>query len=269
MSNLIKHTSITSLQLVDEINIFRKEEGNRSEIRHADLLKVIRDEFEEEIGMGKISHTPYIHPQNGQTYEMYELTKTQATQVLVRESKFVRKAVVAKLEKQEELLQATPVLPSSKELALMVIRAEEEKERLEAEKKQLEAENAKLAPKAEWVDKVLKSDKTYTATNIAKSLGMRSGQVLNDKLCEMKIQYKQDDQYLLFANYSTQGYTANRTHQRFDGRGVSHTHTYTVWTERGRAFLHFLFNEQLSYGKPAKAKMLAASPQAQQLFLSQ
>lgn len=100
MQELAKKGTITSLELVAEINLFRNEEGNRSDLRHADLLRVIEDEFEEEIGERKISSTSYTDKSNRQS-KCYELTKSQATQVLVRESKFVRKAIIAKLEKLE------------------------------------------------------------------------------------------------------------------------------------------------------------------------
>ena len=53
---------ITSLELLEQINIFRKQE-NRNDLAHYDLLKIIRDEFEEEMGIGKISETHYTHPQ--------------------------------------------------------------------------------------------------------------------------------------------------------------------------------------------------------------
>lgn len=45
---------MSSLDLVKKINEFRVLE-NRTELGHNDFLKVIRDEFEEEIGLGKIS----------------------------------------------------------------------------------------------------------------------------------------------------------------------------------------------------------------------
>lgn len=93
---------ITSLELLKQINFFRKQEGNRSEIQHNDLLKIIRDEFEEEIGVGKISQTHYIHSQNKQKYPMFELTFNQAREILVRESKYVRKAVIKYIEHLEE-----------------------------------------------------------------------------------------------------------------------------------------------------------------------
>lgn len=89
MNELIKvdertQEKITSLELLKQINLFRGQEGNRTQLKHSDLLKVIRDEFEEEMGLGKISYTLYKHPQNGQEYPMFELTLSQAKQVLVR-----------------------------------------------------------------------------------------------------------------------------------------------------------------------------------------
>ena len=98
MQELIKKSgTVTSLELVAEINLFRTQDGNKSEIRHADLLKIIRDEFEEEINERKISLVEYTD-KKGEMRPMFELTISQATQVLVRESKFVRKAIITKLE---------------------------------------------------------------------------------------------------------------------------------------------------------------------------
>ena len=94
--------TITSLELVEQINLFRKEEGKETFLRHDTLLNIIRDEFEEEIGLQKILETHYIHPQNKQKYPMFELTIAQGKQVLLRESKFVRRHVVAWLERFEE-----------------------------------------------------------------------------------------------------------------------------------------------------------------------
>lgn len=38
--------------------------------------------------------------------------------------------------------------------------------------------------------------------------------------------------------YARKGYAKNRTHSYHDGAGDVHTHTYLVWTESGRQFLH-------------------------------
>ena len=93
--------TITSLELVEQINLFRKEEGKETELRHDTMLSIIRDEFEEEISLQKILESKYKN-ERGREYPMFELTIAQGKQVLLRESKFVRKRVVAWLERFEE-----------------------------------------------------------------------------------------------------------------------------------------------------------------------
>lgn len=98
---------ITSLELLEKINQFREELEGKNELQHKDLLKVIRDEFEEEIGEGKISPTYYKDSWNREQ-PMFILTFNQAKQVLVRESKYVRKRIfeyIEFLEKQNLILK--------------------------------------------------------------------------------------------------------------------------------------------------------------------
>lgn len=112
---------ITSLELVKQINIFREEEynykiqnglelgkveeknGHFTELRHDTLLNIIRDEFEEEINAQKILDVNYIDAK-GEERSMFELTLKQAKQILIRESKFVRKAVIEYIEKLEQAI---------------------------------------------------------------------------------------------------------------------------------------------------------------------
>lgn len=103
MNNLIKKENMTSLEILKEINIFRSQEGNRAELQHYDLLKIIRDEFDEEIGQGNISESYYVNSQN-KNQPMFILTFSQAKQILVRESKFVRKATIKYIERLEQEL---------------------------------------------------------------------------------------------------------------------------------------------------------------------
>ena len=93
--------TITSLELVEQINLFRKEEGKDVELQHKTMLAIIRDEFEEEIGQQKMLPTSYKDQWNREQ-PMFELTIAQGKQVLLRESKFVRRHVVAWLERFEE-----------------------------------------------------------------------------------------------------------------------------------------------------------------------
>ena len=96
---------ITSLELLEQINFFRKQEGNKTELRHDNLLQIIRDEFSEEIRDLKILESFYKKETgNGalREYPMYILTYDQGKQVLMRESKFVRKSVIKYIQALEE-----------------------------------------------------------------------------------------------------------------------------------------------------------------------
>ncbi len=100
---------------------------------------------------------------------------------------------------------------------------------------------ALLAPKAEYCDEVLDSVSCMTTTQVAKELEMTAIE-LNRWLCEQGIQYWQSDQYMLYANYARRGFAKNRTYSYRDAEGELHTHTYLVWTERGREFIHRAFS---------------------------
>lgn len=106
--NLKTQNEMTSLELVEQINMFRQKEGTKSNLGHNDLLKVIRDEFDEELRLGKISQSSKIvdMPRGGKRKQpMFILTLSQAKQVLVRESKFVRRAIIQYIEKLEQALK--------------------------------------------------------------------------------------------------------------------------------------------------------------------
>ena len=100
---------------------------------------------------------------------------------------------------------------------------------------------AKLQPKADYADEVLDSVTCITTTQLAKELGM-SAQELNRRLCELRIQYWQSGQYMLYAAYARQGFAKSRTHKRVISHGMVCTEMYLVWTERGREFIHQLLN---------------------------
>ena len=100
---------------------------------------------------------------------------------------------------------------------------------------------AKLQPRADYADHVLDSVSCFTTTQLAKELDM-TAQELNRLLCEMRIQYWQSGQYLLYADYARQGLAKNRTFEYHSPDGELKTKTYLVWTERGRDFIHQLLN---------------------------
>lgn len=102
--NLKVKNEMTSLELVEQINFFRKKEGKKTKLEHFNLLNVIRDEFEEEINALKIQAVEY-RDKKGEKRPMFILTLSQAKQVLVRESKYVRRAIIQHIEKLEQALK--------------------------------------------------------------------------------------------------------------------------------------------------------------------
>ncbi len=104
---------------------------------------------------------------------------------------------------------------------------------------------AKLKPRAEYADHVLDSISCFTVTQIGKELNM-TGHDLNRLLCEMRIQYVQSGQYLLYAEYARQGLAKNRNFEYHNADGDLKTRTYLVWTEKGRDFIHQLINKNLA-----------------------
>jgi hypothetical protein len=94
----------TSLYLVEQINLFRDLEGNRAVLPHSDFLKKLRVEFEDEIADGNISYRLIIKQlaHNSTQVKCYELDFEQSLQLLMSESKTVRKQVVKVLKVQQD-----------------------------------------------------------------------------------------------------------------------------------------------------------------------
>jgi len=103
LTTMTNDGTITSKDLCGTINMYREQIEGKSDLMHYDLLKIIRDEFDEEIGEGNISVSSYTSSQN-KKMPMYNLTHDQAKQVLVRESKHVRKAVIKYISELESKL---------------------------------------------------------------------------------------------------------------------------------------------------------------------
>lgn len=125
------------------------------------------------------------------------------------------------------------------ELAQMVIESEKEKQLLEQRNQLQEAELKKQAPKVEYFDKVLQSESTYPTTLIAKELGM-SAIKLNQRLHQLGVQYNQSGVWVLYRQHQDKGYTKTITRTFVSNEGKEHTSMLTVWTEKGRLFIHNL-----------------------------
>lgn len=106
--------TITSLELLEGINYLRELEyktkqvknnltqaqikrGKSVELRHSDLLSIIEDELDDEITERKISLSEY-KDKSGKINKMYIIKFKYVVRLLLRESKYIRKSIVNKLE---------------------------------------------------------------------------------------------------------------------------------------------------------------------------
>ena len=119
--------------------------------------------------------------------------------------------------------------------------ARQEKAMLEQQNNYLANEIKQVAPKAQYYDNTLQSAHTYTSTQMAKELNMRTAEQLHKALKEKGIMFYQSGQWMLTARYCEKGYTKPRTTVYTRSDGSQGTNTITVWSESGRAFLHKTF----------------------------
>ena len=180
--------------------------------------------------------------------------KSQA--IFINESGLYALILSSKLESAKRFKHwvTSEVLPSiRKQGGYMVARPDETDEEILARalqimKAAIESRDeviAELLPRADYADEVLDSVSCITTTQLAKELGM-TAQELNRRLCEMRIQYWQSGQYMLYADYARMGLAKSRIHKRVLKHGMVLTEMYLVWTERGREFIHSLLNPKLA-----------------------
>lgn len=115
-------------------------------------------------------------------------------------------------------------------------------ENLQLENTQQKQIIGELKPKADYTDIILKNKGLVTITQIAKDYGL-SGQALNDKLHELKIQYKIGEQWLLYSKYHAKGYTHSETIPITRKNGMKDVNMITKWTQKGRLFIYELLKK--------------------------
>ncbi len=257
MESLRNKNEITSLELVKEINLFREKEyfykisnnlklgkvesknGKYVELQHKTLLSIVKDEFEEEINEQKILLVDY-KDNKGELRPMYILSLDQAKQVLMRESKFVRKGVISYINTLEEKVKnLVNNINKVDLLKLNIINANTETERMIA-LNQYQVEYVRpLEIKEEYHDKVLDSDGTLTVREIAQDFG-KTANWLNKILNGLGIQFKQGKKWHLYSKYKDMGLVKEITVLDEEN---DKNYTRMKWTQKGREFIHKLLKE--------------------------
>lgn len=96
---------------------------------------------------------------------------------------------------------------------------------------------AEMETKVSYVDTILASKSTVTITQIAQDYG-KSAVTFNQILHDCGIQYKVNDQWILYADYKDRGYVQSHTIEYSDKSGRTRTKLCTRWTQKGRMFLY-------------------------------
>ena len=100
-----------------------------------------------------------------------------------------------------------------------------------------------MAPKAAYLDLIMNSPSSVLVTQIAKDYGY-SAVSFNRLLHDLRIQYKVNDQWVLYADYAGKGYVQSRTIYMHPNRTGPVVRLQTEWTQKGRRFLYEFLKEQ-------------------------
>lgn len=207
--------------------------------------------------------TPYVHPQNGQTYKMYTMTKDGFSFLVMgytgEKAGEFKERFINEFNRREAMLKSDDyiLMRSMQILQDRIKNIEADNARLEQQAEQQQAmidlqdrEIKQSAPKVKY-DDCLQSVNTLTTTQVAKQIGL-DAEKLHKKLKEIGVIYRQSGQWLLHSPYSTWGLHATRTQTYTRSDGSTGTSIYTVWTEKGRRFIIALYQEGFDLKKAIK-----------------
>jgi phage regulatory protein, rha family len=171
----------------------------------------------------------------GETRKEYLLTKDGFLLYMfsIRGYEEFKLAYIREFDRMKEELEKQNKIPQSFSEALLLAG------RIQAEKERLELENKQMKPKVEYVDNVLVSESLLTTTQIAKDFGL-SAIKLNKILYEQGVQYKQSNQWLLYAKYLQESLCQSNTYLCEDGEA----RFLTKWTQKGKMFIYNLLKEK-------------------------
>lgn len=174
-----KKETINSLEILKQINFFREKEGNKTELRHDTLRDIIKDEFEKEILSQNILEKS-ISSEGGRPIKLFIMSTSQAKQILLRESKFVRRAVIHYIENLENEVQELR-MKEYRELLENTGKLMIENKNLEKEVENFKYQNGdgrylKAVSKIKWLRDYFYTDKKGFETRIVKELVLLSNE---------------------------------------------------------------------------------------------
>lgn len=214
---------------------------------HKDVLRDIRNLLDRGASERNFALTSYDDKQ-GKERPMYELTPKGCLLLASGYDIVLREKIIDKLEeyqqKERTTITALPDFTNPAEAARAWAEQFELKQ-LEA-KRADEAESQVLAltqeietmqPKVSYYDTILANKSTVVTTQIAQDYGM-SAIKFNQTLNALHIQHKVNDQWILYAEYLSQGYVQSKPVTITHINGFQSVKYNTEWTQKGRIFLY-------------------------------
>lgn len=204
---------------------------------HSVVIRLIRDNLKdfEEFGTVSFQNQSFKDSLNRiQHKEVALLNENQSTLLItyMRNSEIVKRFKINLVKAfsimKNELMKNK--LPSHLETARLLVEALENQEQLLLANKELERKNTIL----------MHTKKLYTATEIAKELGFRSAIALNQKLSDMKIQYKINGTWVFYSKYADLGYESIKQ-EILDNGSIAYSRKFT---QDGRDFILNLLNKE-------------------------
>ena len=221
---------------------------------HAHVMRDIRNLLEQGVNESNFGLVDY-KDKKGEMRPMYELTPKGCLILASGYDPVLREKIVDKLEEYQQAERANmialPNFTDPAEAAMAWAKEYREKKVLAIENKSLQIENARLEndniqlaaevqelkKDKNYLDIIMRSKAMMTVSQIAQDYGM-SAKAMNKQLADMGIQYKCNDQWILYSRYKDCGYVSSRSIDitRADGRPDVVLHT--EWTQAGRKFLY-------------------------------
>lgn len=226
--------------------------------QHKDVMKAIRNMEPAWVKVrGRkfaLSSRTYEIP-NGGTREVpcYLLTKTECLYIATKFDDEARAKLVLRWKelevKERSNVIAMPNFSNPAEAARAWAEQYEKKmiesKRAEAAEQQvitLSQEIEQMQPKANYYDIILNNKSTVLTTQIALDYGL-TAKAFNQKLYDLRIQHKVNDQWILYSPYITMGYMHSKPVEitKHDGRRMIKYNS--EWTQKGRLFLYDLLKK--------------------------
>lgn len=187
---------------------------------------------------------------SGQNRNMWFLTEDGLYEVLMTSRKPQAKVFKKKVKEilktirkhgaymTNEVIEKTLTSPDFIiQLATKLKDEQEARLKLEKENSQLSLDLAEATEKTRYLDLILDSPDELIVKQIAQDYGI-SAVKFNQILNKLRIQYKQNNQWILYSKFQGKGYIKSRTFNYIGSDKKQHTRINTCWTQKGREFLY-------------------------------